>query len=213
MLCAQTYNNPAYTNSDGSVVAAGGGHGVDDGELYKDMAGTPGASTTPSYAVIDEPGVAPSYAVIDEPDAASQGAPHPAPCPVFRVSMCGGACVLCVHAHLTTSVGGGRAEVRYMRRMLRAMHKHGAARVGMGTLRFCWMLCSDRHHVHYPGFVCNCFSPPDDQRSRVQRTLRWTTVPWPRRRRRPPSDKQATAPHVTTTTPTTAPTSERGGEH
>ena len=140
MLCAQTYNNPAYTNSDGSVVAAGGGHGVDDGELYKDMAGTPGSSTTPSYAVIDEPGVAPSYEVIDEPDAASQGAPHPAPCPVFRVSMCGG------------------AKTRCMRRMLRAMHKNGAvpdtvARVGTGTLRPCWMQCSNRRHVPCPGLI------------------------------------------------------------
>ena len=80
MLCVQT-------NSDGSVLSAGSGHGIDDVELYKDTAGAPGTNTTPSYAIINEPGVAPYYEVMYEPDTASQGALHPAPCPVFRVSM------------------------------------------------------------------------------------------------------------------------------
>ena len=84
----QTYMNPAHANGDGNVVTVGGGHGVDDGELYKDMAGTPVTSTPPSYAVIDEPGLAPSCAAINEPGRASQGAPHPTPCPVFRARMC-----------------------------------------------------------------------------------------------------------------------------
>jgi len=90
--------NPAHANGDGNVVTVGGGHGVDDGELYKDMAGTPVTSTPPSYAVIDEPGLAPSCAAINEPGRASQGAPHPTPCPVFRARITV-PCLMCMPLH------------------------------------------------------------------------------------------------------------------